>query len=405
MDELHEQTVNLLSFQQLPKTVFDSQVAFNLLDRYGEKSSASLSSMENRIQRHFQSIVQGRLAVPSLMLLQAPIFHGHAFSLYIEMEQTAQAEELTAALSGDHVDVLQGGEESPSNVNAAGQEQIQVFVAPGFAARQRILDLGRLRQFAHCCHHRSGVRGKHDCLPPARHSPVKPTRSTHGLVVGCVAVVLLLAATGCGYHTGGHAVRMPSDLHTLYVPAFANATHTYSLGQTLTEDVVRELRSRTNYRIVTTNDGTADATLTGTRNLFRYCSAHLRLQHRTHLVSHGHDHNECLAGQPQRQGHLWENPNYLYREQYQVSRDVASFFEEEEPAVDSRRQRFRQYHGQRHAGDLLDAQFCGFRSVCCRREGAQAGAGLRLHRRRSLLPQALPRRRSCNIWCPPTFAS
>lgn len=127
MDELHEQTINLLSFQQLPKTVFDSQVAFNLLDRYGEKSSSSMVSVESRIQRHFQSIVQGRLAVPSLMLLQAPIFHGHAFSLYIELEQTAQVEELTAALSGDHVDVLQGGEESPSNVNAAGQEQIQVF--------------------------------------------------------------------------------------------------------------------------------------------------------------------------------------------------------------------------------------------------------------------------------------
>ncbi len=61
------------------------------------------------------------------MLLQAPIFHGHAFSLYIELEQPAQIEELTAALSGEHVDVLQGGEESPSNVNAAGQEQIQVF--------------------------------------------------------------------------------------------------------------------------------------------------------------------------------------------------------------------------------------------------------------------------------------
>ena len=127
MDELHEQTVNLLSFQQLPKGVFDSQVAFNLLDRYGEHSRPALGSVESRIQRHFQSIVNGRLAVPSLMLLQAPIFHGHAFSLYIDLEQPAQIEELTAALSGEHVDVLQGGEESPSNVNAAGQEQIQVF--------------------------------------------------------------------------------------------------------------------------------------------------------------------------------------------------------------------------------------------------------------------------------------
>jgi aspartate-semialdehyde dehydrogenase len=128
MDELHEQTVNLLSFQQLPKGVFDAQVAFNVVDRYGERSTPPLSSVEDRIQRHFRSIVQGRLQVPSLMLLQAPIFHGHAFSLYLELDSMAQIEELVAAVSGEHVDVLQGAEESPSNVNAAGQEQIQVFV-------------------------------------------------------------------------------------------------------------------------------------------------------------------------------------------------------------------------------------------------------------------------------------
>jgi aspartate-semialdehyde dehydrogenase len=127
MDELHEQTVNLLSFQQLPKGVFDAQVAFNLLDRYGEKSQPTLSMVEGRIVRHFRGIVQEKLSVPSLMLLQAPIFHGHAFSLYIELDNAAQIEELIAAISGEHVDVLQGGEESPSNVNAAGQEQIQVF--------------------------------------------------------------------------------------------------------------------------------------------------------------------------------------------------------------------------------------------------------------------------------------
>ena len=128
MDELHEQTVNLLSFQQLPKGVFDAQVAFNVVDRYGEKSTPALSSVEDRIRRHFRTIVQDKLNVPSLMLLQAPIFHGHAFSLYIEVASAAQSEELVAAVSGEHVDVLQGAEESPSNVNAAGQEQIQVYV-------------------------------------------------------------------------------------------------------------------------------------------------------------------------------------------------------------------------------------------------------------------------------------
>ena len=128
MDELHEQTVNLLSFQQLPKGVFDAQVAFNVVDRYGERATPPLSTVEDRIRRHFRSIVHDRLQVPSLMLLQAPIFHGHAFSLYLDLDSAAQQEELVAAISGEHVDVLQGAEESPSNVNAAGQEQIQVFV-------------------------------------------------------------------------------------------------------------------------------------------------------------------------------------------------------------------------------------------------------------------------------------
>jgi aspartate-semialdehyde dehydrogenase len=90
MDELHEQTVNLLSFQQLPKVVFDAQVAFNIVDRYGEKAAPALSSVEEPHSAPFSSIVQGRLNVPSLMLLQAPIFHGHAFSLYIELESAAQ---------------------------------------------------------------------------------------------------------------------------------------------------------------------------------------------------------------------------------------------------------------------------------------------------------------------------
>src|SRR5262249_28128160 len=38
MDELHQQTVSLLSFQTLPKIIFDSQVAFNLQGRLGAEA-------------------------------------------------------------------------------------------------------------------------------------------------------------------------------------------------------------------------------------------------------------------------------------------------------------------------------------------------------------------------------
>lgn len=130
MDELHEQTVNLLSFQQLPKAVFDTQIAFNMLDRYGSNSVSSLEGIEQRIRTDFQSIVHGKAAVPSLMLLQAPVFHGYALSLYIESERPVAIEALSGALSGEHIEVSQVEDDAPSNVNVAGQGDIRIVVRP-----------------------------------------------------------------------------------------------------------------------------------------------------------------------------------------------------------------------------------------------------------------------------------
>ena len=59
MDELHEQTVNLLSFQELPKNVFDIQVAFNMVSRYGQTSSLSLEGVAQRIRKHYRHIARG----------------------------------------------------------------------------------------------------------------------------------------------------------------------------------------------------------------------------------------------------------------------------------------------------------------------------------------------------------
>ncbi len=130
MDELHQQTVNLLSFQSLPKDVFDAQVAFNLLARYGQKSQHMLDSVEARILRHYGKIAGASSPAPSLMVLQAPIFHGHAAAIFLEMQNPVDLASLSQALSGDHV-VIPGAEEDvPSNVSSAGQAEIQVLVKP-----------------------------------------------------------------------------------------------------------------------------------------------------------------------------------------------------------------------------------------------------------------------------------
>jgi aspartate-semialdehyde dehydrogenase len=128
MDELHDQTVNLLSFQQLPTSVFGTQVAFNVGNVYGEGIGPSLRDTEGRIIDHFRRITSGRLPVPSLMLLHAPVFHAHTFSIYIELASPSDQNEIQAALSGEHVLIAHAPEDEPSNVNVAGADDIQVSV-------------------------------------------------------------------------------------------------------------------------------------------------------------------------------------------------------------------------------------------------------------------------------------
>lgn len=130
MDELHQQTVNLLSFQPLPKEVFDAQVAFNLLARYGQKSQPSLDSVEARVLRHYRKIAGPNSPEPSLMLLQAPIFHGHAVAVFLEMQNAVDIASVSQALSGDHVVIPGAEDDSPSNVSSAGQADIQILLKP-----------------------------------------------------------------------------------------------------------------------------------------------------------------------------------------------------------------------------------------------------------------------------------
>jgi outer membrane lipopolysaccharide assembly protein LptE/RlpB len=153
----------------------------------------------------------------------------------------------------------------------------------------------------------------------------------------CIALAamasLLMLTTACGYHTtGNNGPRLPSDLHTMYVPGLQDASLTYHIGQTFNEALIKELRERTNYRIITTNDGTADAILTGT--ITSVYIAPLTFDSATGRVSTSLvavSMNTKLVGKDGTV--LWSNPSFLFREQYQESTDPSSFFEEEAPAV------------------------------------------------------------------------
>jgi aspartate-semialdehyde dehydrogenase len=126
IDELQQQTVAVLSFQKLKTDVFDTQLAFNLLAEYGEEAIEPLDSVEQRLERHLASLLAAHPAIPmpSLRLIQAPVFHGHSFSVWIEFEENPGIEALTNALNSAGIDVRP--DEPPSNAGIAGVSGLAV---------------------------------------------------------------------------------------------------------------------------------------------------------------------------------------------------------------------------------------------------------------------------------------
>jgi aspartate-semialdehyde dehydrogenase len=135
LDELHQQTVNLLSFQGLPRNLYDAQAAYNLLAGLGEAAKASLGAVEARVRRHYAALSAGRWSALALQVIHAPVFHGHAFSIAIELERPVEIAALEEAMSGGRLDLVLEDTDSPSNLAATGQNDVLVRLRPELGSR------------------------------------------------------------------------------------------------------------------------------------------------------------------------------------------------------------------------------------------------------------------------------
>jgi aspartate-semialdehyde dehydrogenase len=131
VEELQGQTVSLLSFKKLPHAVFDTQLSFSMLARYGEEAKVPLEETELRIERHVASLLAlpgtGEGApMPSLRLIQAPVFHGYSFGAWVEFESDPSLEDLESGLVTASIEVRGSDFEAPTNVGQAGQGGIAV---------------------------------------------------------------------------------------------------------------------------------------------------------------------------------------------------------------------------------------------------------------------------------------
>jgi aspartate-semialdehyde dehydrogenase len=119
--ELHQQTSSLLAFRGLDKEVFDAQLGFNLLPQYGPAAPLKLQAVERRIERHVAILLGKALPLPSLRLIQVPVFHAYSISFWIEFAKDITVSELGQALASAQIEVREANQEVPNSIGAAGQ--------------------------------------------------------------------------------------------------------------------------------------------------------------------------------------------------------------------------------------------------------------------------------------------
>lgn len=128
MDELHQQTVSLLSFQSLPREQYDAQVAFNLLPSLGDAAKVKLDETRERIADHYNALSVVGAPELALQLIQAPVFHGYVASILIELQEPSTIEQIEAELQGEHLDIVAAKSDPPSNLSAAGQAEVLIRI-------------------------------------------------------------------------------------------------------------------------------------------------------------------------------------------------------------------------------------------------------------------------------------
>jgi outer membrane lipopolysaccharide assembly protein LptE/RlpB len=152
-----------------------------------------------------------------------------------------------------------------------------------------------------------------------------------GLVFSAFAA--LLALSGCGYHTLGAATHLPPDLKTLSVPVFATRTEAYHTETVMTNAVIREFAARTRFRITPTESPDADAVLHGT--ILKEAVQPLTYNSATQQSSSFLITIQASVTLNGRDGRvLYQNNNYVYREQYQSTTDLTTFIQENPAAID-----------------------------------------------------------------------
>jgi aspartate-semialdehyde dehydrogenase len=126
VEELENQSVNLLSLKPITQEVYGAQVAFNMLGGYGAEGGETLAGVRAEIAASVTGYLDGRVPAPAIQVVQVPVFYGYTFAAFADFAALPAADRLDETLAAVGVKVVDAGAESPSSVNVAGESQILV---------------------------------------------------------------------------------------------------------------------------------------------------------------------------------------------------------------------------------------------------------------------------------------
>jgi outer membrane lipopolysaccharide assembly protein LptE/RlpB len=145
-------------------------------------------------------------------------------------------------------------------------------------------------------------------------------------------LALALTLTGCGYHQAGSAAHIPASVRTMAVPIFATNAQAYHTEMAFTQATIRELNTRTKYRIINNDSPDADATLHGI--ILAQTVAPLTYDAST---SQSSSYLVTITAKVLLTAHdgtvLYRNDSLIYREQYQSTQDLSGFIQEDGYAI------------------------------------------------------------------------
>jgi aspartate-semialdehyde dehydrogenase len=131
IEELETQTGQLLSFQGVGRPVFDTQVAFNLVERFGPASVHHLEAIRSRVRAEIGLCLGEKMTSPALQLVHAPVFYGTAFSACAPLTHKSRklsAEEIVTACKDGGFLFSEGQQLRPSNVSVAGESTLHLAI-------------------------------------------------------------------------------------------------------------------------------------------------------------------------------------------------------------------------------------------------------------------------------------